>query len=77
VPAKVVALIMGHTKVDTDECLHAGTRRRGARRCRSGRIRMFRIVQKPIYVSYFLFLFVPFVVCRDEARVTHVLYALR
>jgi membrane-associated phospholipid phosphatase len=29
-----------------------------------------------IYVSYFLFLFVPFAVCRDEARVTRALYAL-
>jgi membrane-associated phospholipid phosphatase len=29
-----------------------------------------------IYVSYFLFLFVPVAVCRDEARVTRVLYAL-
>ena len=29
-----------------------------------------------IYVSYFLFLFVPFVVCRDEARVRRVVYSL-
>jgi membrane-associated phospholipid phosphatase len=29
-----------------------------------------------VYVSYFLFPFVPFVVCRDDARVRRVLYAL-
>jgi membrane-associated phospholipid phosphatase len=29
-----------------------------------------------IYVSYFMILFVPFIVCRDEARVMHVFYAL-
>jgi membrane-associated phospholipid phosphatase len=29
-----------------------------------------------IYVSYFVFLFVPFVACRDEPRVVQVLYAL-
>lgn len=29
-----------------------------------------------IYVSYFALLFVPFVVCRDEARVVHLFYAL-
>jgi membrane-associated phospholipid phosphatase len=29
-----------------------------------------------IYVSYFVILFVPFLVCRDELRVMHVFYAL-